>query len=78
MSDIEPMGPVMEQTASARREELSPEDLRRILCLRVPVVVKLAGKKMTVKDVTAMNIGAIIEFSKQASRFGTDHLIHRS
>lgn len=34
--------------------------------MHVPVIVKLAGKKMTVEGVTSITTGTIIEFDKRA------------
>jgi len=41
-------------------------DLNRLLRLRVPVIVKLAGKKMDVDTITRISIGTIIEFEKDS------------
>ncbi len=42
----------------------SPNELRRILCLQVPVIVKLAERKLTLQEVMRFGPGAIIEFFK--------------
>ena len=42
----------------------SPSELRRILHLSVPVIVKLAERKLTLQEVMRLGPGAIIEFSK--------------
>lgn len=51
-----------------RHQELSsaptPEELRRILGLHVPVIVKLAERSLTMSEVLRLGVGAIIEFSK--------------
>ena len=39
-------------------------ELRRILQLEVPVIVKLAERKLTLAEVMRLGQGAIIEFSK--------------
>jgi flagellar motor switch protein FliN/FliY len=39
-------------------------DLSRILRLHVPVIVKLAERKLTMSEVLRLGVGAIIEFSK--------------
>lgn len=39
-------------------------DVQRILRIRVPVIVKLAERRMNVQDVLKLNIGSIIEFDK--------------
>ena len=41
-------------------------DLRRILRLEVPVIVKLAERKLTLGEVMRLGAGAIIEFSKSS------------
>lgn len=43
-----------------------PIDLSRILCLEVPVIVKLAERKLTLGEVMRLGAGAIIEFSKSS------------
>jgi flagellar motor switch protein FliN len=40
--------------------------VQRLLSLRVPLVVKLAGKRMSVSAVSQMMVGTIIEFDKPA------------
>src|SRR5437763_13648847 len=44
----------------------SGPDLRRILRLQVPVIVKLAERKLTLGEVMRLGAGAIIEFSKSS------------
>src|SRR5688500_12780487 len=44
----------------------SPGDLARILSLEVPVIVKLAERKLTLGEVMRLGAGAIIEFSKNS------------
>ena len=39
-------------------------ELQRILRLQVPVIVKLAERKLTMSEVLRLGVGAIIEFSK--------------
>ena len=41
-------------------------ELRRILRLEVPVIVKLAERKMNLSEVLRLGAGAIIEFSKSS------------
>jgi flagellar motor switch protein FliN len=45
----------------------SPADVQRILKLRVPVIVKLAERKMSTAEVLRLGLGAIIEFSKPSN-----------
>ena len=42
----------------------SPTELHRILRLQVPMIVKLAERRLTVTEVLRLGVGAIIEFSK--------------
>ena len=42
----------------------SPNELRRILRMQVPVIVKLAERKLTLAEVMRLGPGAIIEFIK--------------
>jgi flagellar motor switch protein FliN/FliY len=44
----------------------APVDLTRILQLEVPVIVKLAERKLTLGEVMRLGAGAIIEFSKSS------------
>jgi len=44
----------------------APADLDRLRGLRVPAIVKLAGKKMTVEAIANITIGTIIEFDKSS------------
>ncbi len=39
-------------------------ELQRIMRLQVPVIVKLAERKLTMSEVLRLGVGAIIEFSK--------------
>lgn len=41
-----------------------PAELKRILYLQVPVIVKLAERRLTLTEVLRLGVGAIIEFSK--------------
>ena len=43
------------------------ENLSHLLKLRVPVVVRLAHKKMNVEALSKMMVGTIIEFDKSAN-----------
>lgn len=42
----------------------TPNELQRILRLQVPVIVKLAERKLTLSEVMRLGPGAIIEFMK--------------
>lgn len=42
------------------------EETRRILRVRVPVIVKLAEKQLSLGDIADLSLGSIVEFSKNA------------
>jgi flagellar motor switch protein FliN/FliY len=44
----------------------TPEELRRILRLQVPIIVKLAERRLNVNEVMRLGAGAIIEFFKSS------------
>jgi flagellar motor switch protein FliN/FliY len=48
----------------ARMAPPSSNELERILRMQVPVIVKLAERKLTLSEVMRLGPGAIIEFSK--------------
>jgi len=56
--------PVLQAKASSDSTRHPHGELRRILCLQVPVIVKLAERKLTLTEVMRLGPGAIIEFSK--------------
>jgi flagellar motor switch protein FliN len=43
-----------------------PADLQRLLQIRVPVIVKLAERRISVRDVLQLSTGSIIEFYKSS------------
>ena len=45
----------------------SPTELQRILKLQVPVIVKLAERKIALSEVLRLGVGAIMEFSKSSN-----------
>lgn len=57
--------PVLHAQAAASTQP-SQRDLKRILRLEVPVIVKLAERKLTLSEVMRLGPGAIIEFSKSS------------
>lgn len=57
------MGPVMEVAAPATDKRGS--NLEHLLKVRVPVVVRLASKKMSLEAIGQMCVGTIVEFDKQ-------------
>ena len=44
----------------------TPDELRRILRLEVPVIVKLAERRLMLSEVMRLGTGAIIEFFKSS------------
>lgn len=48
-----------------RAPAVNPE-LQRILRLQVPVIVRLAERKLSLSEVLRLGVGAIIEFSKNS------------
>ena len=56
--------PVLQSQTPAPPQEPSRSELSRILSLEVPIIVKLAERKLTVAEIMRFGPGAIIEFSK--------------
>ena len=54
--------------ASSKRDLATPSnaELQRILRLEVPVIVKLAERKLSLSEVLRLGTGAIIEFFKSS------------
>ena len=50
--------------ATSTRPALAPQELSRILRLEVPVIVKLAERKLNLSEVMRLGTGAIIEFTR--------------
>lgn len=50
--------------ARPEQKDLSNTELARILRLQVPVIVKLAERRLTMAEVLRLGTGAIIEFAK--------------
>lgn len=51
--------PVAEKTPTGR-------ELQRILRLEVPVIVKLAERRLQLSEIMRLGVGAIVEFSKSS------------
>ena len=56
--------PVLRATQPAAPASPNVRELQRILRLQVPVIVKLAERKLTLQEVMRLGPGAIIEFFK--------------
>jgi flagellar motor switch protein FliN/FliY len=54
------------QAAKPAKPQPAESDLSRILRLHVPVIVKLAERKLLLSEVMRLGAGAIIEFSKRS------------
>lgn len=59
-----PPAPPAPQSAKPLPKNLPPE-LRRILQIEVPVIVQLADRQMTMKEVLSFNVGSVIEFENR-------------
>ena len=59
--------PVLQATPEgATSASVTQADVKRILRLEVPVIVKLAERKLTLAEVMRLGVGAIVEFSKSS------------
>ena len=58
--------PVLHSKAASVSNAPSPRELERILRMEVPVIVRLAERKLTLSEVMRLGPGAIIEFSKSS------------
>ena len=56
--------PVIRSTPSSPGEAAPKAELKRILQLEVPVIVKLAERKLPLSEVLRLGVGSIIEFVK--------------
>lgn len=54
------------EKAAPQSDREADDNVVHLLKLRVPVVVKLAGKKMSLEALSAMTAGTIIEFDKHS------------
>src|SRR3954470_8882579 len=59
--------PVLHAERARPATQPSHSELRRILRLEVPVIVKLAERKLLLSEVMRLGVGAIIEFLKSSS-----------
>jgi len=55
--------PVLQSDRSPATE---PAEVKRILTISVPVIVKLAERRMSMAEVMRLGVGAIIEFAKRS------------
>ena len=54
------------QTQPPAATKPPPQELQRILKLEVPVIVKVAERKMRLSEILNLSTGSVIEFSKNA------------
>jgi flagellar motor switch protein FliN/FliY len=55
---------VIRSSSPPTNESSSKDELKRIMQLQVPVIVKLAERKLPVSEVLRLGVGSIIEFVK--------------
>jgi flagellar motor switch protein FliN/FliY len=60
--------PLLRSQSPAAAPAHTPHELSRILCLEVPVIVKLADRKLSLQEVMRLGPGAIIEFFKASDQ----------
>jgi len=58
--------PVLQAPKPTAAASVTQSDLKRILRLEVPVIVKLGERRLTLAEVMRLGVGAIIEFSKSS------------
>ena len=78
-SDVADTEPQADETAVAVDENVPPagknesadasdrdNNLQHLLSMKVPVIVKVAQKKMTIESILKLNLGTVIQFDKDA------------
>jgi flagellar motor switch protein FliN/FliY len=65
-TDTPPVSGSSSEPRSVREPAETPEELRRILHLSVPIIVTLAEREMPVGSVLKLNTGSILEFDRPA------------
>jgi flagellar motor switch protein FliN/FliY len=58
--------PVLHAQPPLAAQNPSQDELQRILHIQVPIIVKLAERKLNVQEVMRLGVGAIIEFFKSS------------
>lgn len=66
MTDNQFVAVLQAERTDASQAQGANSDLQRILRLQVPVIVKLAERKLLLSEVMRLGTGAIIEFSKSS------------
>jgi flagellar motor switch protein FliN/FliY len=57
---------LLSQKPPIKPPAVSPSELDRILQIRVPVIVKLAHRKISLQEVLRLSTGSIVEFYKSS------------
>jgi flagellar motor switch protein FliN/FliY len=57
---------ILSQKPPAKSPAVTPAELDRILQIRVPVIVKLAQRKISLQEVLRLTTGSIVEFHKSS------------
>lgn len=60
------MAILSQKPSLAKPPTLAPGELDRILQIRVPVIVKLAQRKISLQEVLRLSTGSIVEFHKSS------------
>ena len=58
-----------EAAPSASQNDEEPENLERILNMKVPIIVRIAKKNMKVGEVMKLNIGTVMQFDQDAYQY---------
>ncbi|MBN2375875.1 MAG: FliM/FliN family flagellar motor switch protein [Sedimentisphaerales bacterium] len=58
-------------------QKISLPHLERILNMKVPVIIKIAQKKMHLRDILKLNLGTVIQFEQDAYRY-VDLMVNNS
>jgi flagellar motor switch protein FliN len=58
--------PVLSESPRPSAATPAPAELSRILHLQVPVIVRLASRRLSLQEVLRLASGAILEFSKRS------------
>ena len=59
----------IEAVLSDAQTNEQPENLKRILNMKVPIIVRIAKKKMKVGEAIKLNIGTVIQFEQDAYQY---------
>lgn len=68
---------IMTDTQNKSNTNQNPEKINRILSMKVPVIVKIAEKKMDMSDILKFHIGSVIQFDKDPYEY-VDLMVNNS